>query len=190
MTEEWRDIPGHEGYYQVSSLGQVRSLDRDFVDSRGHQRSLAGRVLSPRKTGKNYRTVHLGDRERDRKVHQLVLAAFVGPVPEGQEVRHLDGDPTNNRLDNLLYGTRSENRLDSVRHGTHNAASRTHCPRRHALAAPNLVRYKKSRACLACVRASKAVGASRRGGRPVPDIDALADIKYAQIMGHPMEAAA
>ncbi len=51
-------------------------------------------------------------------VHRLVLEAFVGPCPEGMECRHLDGDRTNNRLENLAWGTRKENTADSMRHGT------------------------------------------------------------------------
>jgi DNA invertase Pin-like site-specific DNA recombinase len=51
-------------------------------------------------------------------VHQLVLLTFVGPLPEGQEVRHLNGDRSDNRLENLCYGTRKENANDAVEHGT------------------------------------------------------------------------
>jgi hypothetical protein len=47
-----------------------------------------------------------------------VLEAFIGPRPENCEVRHLDGDPSNNRLDNLAWGTKAENQADKVRHGT------------------------------------------------------------------------
>jgi hypothetical protein len=53
-----------------------------------------------------------------RFVHRLVLEAFVGPCPEGMECRHLDGDPANNRLENLRWGTHRENAADQVRHGT------------------------------------------------------------------------
>lgn len=50
-------------------------------------------------------------------VHRLILLTFVGPLPKGQETRHLDGDPQNNALSNLCYGTRKENAEDTVRHG-------------------------------------------------------------------------
>jgi hypothetical protein len=53
------------------------------------------------------------------RVHTLVLAAFVGPCPDGMVTRHLDGKPWNNRLENLCYGTPAENAADAVRHGTH-----------------------------------------------------------------------
>lgn len=51
-------------------------------------------------------------------VHQLVLLAFIGPPPIGQEVRHLNGVASDNRLENLAYGTKKENVDDSRRHGT------------------------------------------------------------------------
>jgi len=54
-------------------------------------------------------------------IHRAVLETFVGPCPEGMECRHLDGNPKNNRLENLCWGTRSEIQKDSVRLGSTNA---------------------------------------------------------------------
>lgn len=54
-------------------------------------------------------------------VHQLVLCAFRGPPKAGEECRHLDGNPTNNRIENLVWGDPKENYQDRIRHGTHNA---------------------------------------------------------------------
>jgi hypothetical protein len=51
-------------------------------------------------------------------VHKLVLLAFVGPNPPKYECLHANGDPADNRLVNLRWGTRSENIQDAVRHGT------------------------------------------------------------------------
>ena len=51
-------------------------------------------------------------------VHRLVLEAFVGPCPPGCETRHLNGNPADNRLCNLAWGTHRENAADKVRHGT------------------------------------------------------------------------
>lgn len=59
-------------------------------------------------------------------IHQLILLAFVGPMKKGQMVRHLDGNPSNNRLSNLAYGTSRDNYLDSVRHGTAIRGERVH----------------------------------------------------------------
>lgn len=51
-------------------------------------------------------------------VHHLVALAFIGPRPKGMVIRHRDGDPSNNRVDNLLYGTQQDNMADALRHGT------------------------------------------------------------------------
>ena len=98
---------------------------------------------------------HQGE-DKTRTVHSLVAEAFIGARPEGMEICHSDGDPTNNHLDNLRYGTPSDNTLDKVRHGTHNNAVKTHCPLGHELFAEN-IRASQSRLgwrqCLACNRA-------------------------------------
>lgn len=64
-----------------------------------------------------YHAVNLG-RGNKRFIHVLVLEAFVGPCPPGHECRHLDGNPANNHLGNLCWGTSSENHADQYRHGT------------------------------------------------------------------------
>jgi hypothetical protein len=70
-----------------------------------------------------YQQIKLG-RSRQTKVHILVLEAFVGPRPDGMVCRHLDGNPQNNRLSNLRWGTPEENYADRRLHGTHNTGSR------------------------------------------------------------------
>jgi transcriptional regulator with XRE-family HTH domain len=61
---------------------------------------------------------------KKHKVHRLILETFVGPCPPGMECRHLDGNPQNNRLDNLCWGTPKENQADRIVHGTDNRGSR------------------------------------------------------------------
>jgi len=61
---------------------------------------------------------YIRGKQRDIPVHGLVLEAFVGPKPKGKEARHLNGDKTDNRIENLKWGTRSENSRDQIRHGT------------------------------------------------------------------------
>lgn len=122
MTEEWRWIPEFEGLYQVSSLGRVRSVDRKVPCKRRGTLAVRGRVLRARGSISNpYPGVWLcagRNRRRFATVHTLAMEAFVGPRPDGQEVRHLDGNPRNNRLDNLAYGTSAENKADAERHGS------------------------------------------------------------------------
>lgn len=119
--EVWKDIPGYEGKYQASDLGRIRSLDRRVrVVPHGIEttRLIKGRILKPGKYCKsNHVSVVLGHDQIGQPVHKLVMLAFVGPCPKGKEVLHGNGDPTDNRLTNLRYGTRSENILDVYRIG-------------------------------------------------------------------------
>lgn len=125
MTERWLPVLGFEGHYEVSDLGRVRSVARTL---RYEQRTASGRlitktrhhparVLQPGTVKSGHQLVMLG-RGHPRLVHRLVLDAFVGPRPPGMEALHGDGDPANNRLRNLRWGTRSENVRDAIRHGT------------------------------------------------------------------------
>lgn len=110
--ERWRSVVGYEGFHEVSSLGRVRRM------TPSPERE--PRVLALIRGHNGYLRANLCCRGTQRLflVHRLVLLAFVGPCPDGHECRHLDGDPTNNALENLQWGTRSENQRDRVRHGT------------------------------------------------------------------------
>lgn len=120
MEEIWKDIPGYVGKYQASSHGRIRSVDRYVpCGNQGKGRKLLrGRVLRPagQKTDPHLRVV-LGHKAHGACVHTLVALTFLGPRPEGADVRHLDGDPLNNRVDNLSYGSRMDNILDVYRVG-------------------------------------------------------------------------
>lgn len=118
--EIWKDIPGFEGEYQASSHGRVRSVDhRVRVVARGTEatRLSHGRVLRPGRSKSGHVSVVLGRKHGSMLVHTAVALAFLGPRPEGLDVCHNDGDPTNNRLDNLRYDTRTDNILDVYRLG-------------------------------------------------------------------------
>jgi hypothetical protein len=150
-VEQWRPVPGYEGLYEVSDQGRVRSL----YEWRG--RAPAGHLLKGGISPYGYRLLTLakGGDYWSVPVHHLVTLAFLGPRPEGAHVRHLDGNPLNNRLENLLYGTRSLNTLDSVRHGTHNNARKTHCPHGHPYSEENTIvtlnaKGSQGRMCRTC----------------------------------------
>jgi hypothetical protein len=118
-TETWKPVVGHEAAYEVSDHGRVRSLARRvrLVTRQAGEttRSVPPRILRPGANKSGHLSVAIG-RRNNRLVHQLVLEAFVGPRPEGYEVLHCNGDPTDNRLSNLRYGTRSENLKDIFYH--------------------------------------------------------------------------
>lgn len=151
--EEWRPVPGWEGLYSVSDLGRVRSEDRVTSGRNGTPRRAYGRVLRPTREPHGYMTVGLS-RPRTRRqkvyVHDLVLTAFRGPRPDGDQCCHGDGTRDNNRLSNLRWGTVSDNAFDAVRHGTHAHAAATHCPNGHAYDESNTRIYDGRRYCRAC----------------------------------------
>lgn len=118
--EVWRAIEDAPNY-EVSSYGRVRSLDRTITTSSGQRRCYKGRLLTPSPCNTlGHRVVNLrgGSKILRCYVHRLVLGAFVGECPAGQEVRHLDGVASNNHLTNLAYGTPAQNTADKQKHGT------------------------------------------------------------------------
>lgn len=105
--EVWTDVVGIPAY-SVSSLGRVRN--KRF-----------GRIVTP-KSGDRYLyfAYGLGPKTRSKRVHRAVVESFLGPPPfHMAHTRHLDGNPLNNKLSNLIWGTASENNADRKRHGTH-----------------------------------------------------------------------
>ena len=128
-AEIWKPIPGWDGY-EVSDLGRVRSMARIVtrIDSRlGLVRQpVHERIRKPAQHPDGHLTMSLcqDGAQRTMQVHQLVLISFVGDPEPGQECRHLDGDPANNALYNLRWGTSAENSADSIRHGTSNIGER------------------------------------------------------------------
>ena len=121
MSETWRPVVGYEGFYEVSDLGKVRSVDRVFVRADGQRQGRRGRVLVPVLAGRtlSYESITLRHGRR-RAVHVLVCEAFHGPRPTPEhEVAHWDGDSRNNRAANLRWATRAENSEDAQRHGTY-----------------------------------------------------------------------
>ena len=156
--ERWKPVNGHEGIYEASSHGRVRSVDRTVTHSDGQVRRYKGKILSTPLSRDGYPHVNLWNQGKGqtRYVHSLVAESFIGPRPDGAEVCHNDGDRTNNHLDNLRYGTSSDNSLDQLRHGTHYSAAKTHCPLGHELFAENVppsIAKVGKRTCLACARA-------------------------------------
>lgn len=101
--------------YSISMDGLIRKEGR------------RGRVMYYRgKLGRNgyvYASLTLDGIGKQFLMHRLVLEMWVGPCPEGYEACHRNGDRTDNRLDNLYWGTRSTNMQDAVTHGTLSALS-------------------------------------------------------------------
>jgi len=106
----WKDIPGFPGY-KVSDTGDI------LGPGRGGYQSRVGGAPVCQKLNNGYLVVRLYDangNRKDRLAHRLVLTAFVGPPANGTECRHLNNVKTDNRLENLAWGTRVENAGDSI----------------------------------------------------------------------------
>lgn len=143
-VENWCPVAGYEGYYEVSDHGRVKSRRRPGA---------TGKLLVSYvgKGGYLRATLCRPGVQKVVEVHVLVARAFLGSRPDGMQIRHLDGDPTNNQLTNLAYGTVSENAFDQLHHGRHFQASKTHCPSGHSYLDPkNLRLYRGYRYCRAC----------------------------------------
>src|SRR6266568_5590995 len=98
MAEQWRDIAGYDGVYQVSDQGQVRNTQ-------------TGKILQPvkMKNGRLYVTLSSSGFQRKCTVHSLVASAFLGDCPPNHEITHKDGDCAHSEVSNLEYVTRREN---------------------------------------------------------------------------------
>lgn len=119
MNEVWKDIIGYEGFYQVSNIGRVRSLDRDMIDKNGIGYSLKGSIRKISCTGKGYQNIGLS-KDGEQKtffIHRLVAESFI-PNPKNLPiVNHIDGDTHNNHVSNLEWVTQSENINHAIKIG-------------------------------------------------------------------------
>lgn len=154
--EEWRDIPGYEGHYQVSNLGRVRSLDR-LINTKQGPRLKRGLMRKPKNHSCGYLELplKLDGKQEMFTIHRLVMLAFVGPRPDGLDICHNNGDKKDNRLSNLRYDTRSANNLEAVAHGQNWQRNKTHCAQGHPYDEMNTKWDKNGRRhCFACSRAA------------------------------------
>lgn len=136
--ERWRDVVGYEGLYKVSSKGRVKAVsmfitkvvktcsecgNRYFRDKQVTRYNYL--KLSANDKGYSHVKLYKGGKGKfkSKSAHRLVLEAFVGPCPEGLQCRHLDGNPSNNKLSNLKWGTRKKNMADREKHGRHDKGS-------------------------------------------------------------------
>ena len=131
MEEIWKPVKGFEGYYEVSNLGRVRSIDRVVVDNvRNCERLLKGKILIQRDNSNGYKGVMFCKEHKlyNKYVHRLVAEAFIPNQDDLPQVNHKDEDKSNNRADNLEwctsfynneYGTRKKRWYETrIKNGT------------------------------------------------------------------------
>ncbi|WDF81834.1 NUMOD4 domain-containing protein [Lacticaseibacillus pabuli] len=110
MIEEWRDIEGYEGLYQVSSFGHIKNAQRNWILKPKFSHGYAQTLLYKNKKGHTI------------AIHRLVAKAFL-PNPGGlPQINHLDENKANNRVDNLEWCSAKHN----INYGTHNERVLSH----------------------------------------------------------------
>ena len=123
-NEEWRDVVGWEGLYQVSNLGRVKSLPRCIEHKDGREFFYPSKVIKNQKIGTGYRSVvlHRANIKNQYDVHRLVAETFIPNPNNLSDVNHKDGCKTNNILSNLEWCSRSDN----LKHAYKNGLNRVH----------------------------------------------------------------
>ena len=119
--EEWRDIEGYEGLYQVSNEGRVKSLER-YVNGngRGCLKLIKERILKQYLNPYGYPTVTLHDEDSNQKqyrVHRLVAQAFMPNLDKKPYIDHINTVRKDNRVENLRWATPLENNRNPITYG-------------------------------------------------------------------------
>lgn len=120
--EIWKDIYGYEGHYQVSNLGNVKALYREFTGKDGQLKKYPERILKPELLGTGslkYKRVSLSKDHKVKRyfVHVLVAQTYIHNPEHKPYVNHIDNDGLNNKASNLEWVTHSENMLHAQTQG-------------------------------------------------------------------------
>lgn len=118
MKEIWKDIAGYEGLYQVSNLGRVKSLYREFWSGRSHNilKKYPEKFMNVQKYKDGYEYVVLckDGKPNKLKVHRLVGIAFIQNPENKPHIDHINTIRSDNRSENLRWVTQSENQLNPI----------------------------------------------------------------------------
>jgi len=125
MREIWKEVPVMGNGYEASNLGRIRAKEKEVKKYCGLHNKVVTQTYKSRilkgTVSLGYVHYNLGHNYKKKRYQggRLVLFAFVGFPDKGQECCHNNGDPSNNSLDNVRWGTHLENNRDRVRHGTY-----------------------------------------------------------------------
>ena len=123
MEEIWKDIKNYEGVYQVSNLGNIRSLSRNIIQGHFSEnkyfRSVRYRIIKPAINRCGYKTVSLcyNGKKKTKSIHRIVAEAFIPNLNKLPVINHIDGDKTNNKVENLEWCTYKHNTMEAIRLG-------------------------------------------------------------------------
>jgi hypothetical protein len=122
----WKSVLGFEGYYEVSSAGEVRSLNRVIIDKNNKTKRIKGCLMNIHKDKAGYCTVnfHVKGKSITKLVHRIVALSFLGYSE--LQVDHIDENKSNNQLDNLQYLTSQQNIIRSIKSRKRNKTSKYH----------------------------------------------------------------
>jgi hypothetical protein len=111
MDETWKDIPGYEGYYQASSLGKIRSLDRVSTHWKGITQIKKGKEISISADIKGYLKISLmkSGTRKSFKAHRLIAITFLDNKDNLSDVNHKNLNKADNSVSNLEWCSHKEN---------------------------------------------------------------------------------
>ena len=118
MREEWKDIKGYEGLYQVSNLGRIKSLPKKI--KMRNQYTEKEMILKQETDKRGYARITLckeNEKHKQAQVHRLVAIAFIPNKKNKPQINHKDGNKLNNNVDNLEWVTAKENTQHALRIG-------------------------------------------------------------------------
>lgn len=112
--EEWRDIKGYEGLYQISNEGRVKSLSRIIKYKDGRDRPTKEKILKQTKDNNGYYYINLSKDSKIKpyRVHVLLYSTFVSEIPKGYVIDHINRNKSDNRLENLRMVSYNINSLN------------------------------------------------------------------------------
>lgn len=123
MEEKWKDIPNYEGFYQASTFGRIRSLDRTVMQQNSHgfisSHNFHGRIITPNINNHGYLYLCLckDGKHWYAKVHRLIAMTFLPNLQNLSDVNHKDGNKTNNQVGNLEWCSHSDNQKHAIKVG-------------------------------------------------------------------------